>query len=623
MASLTTTTTTTTTTTASNWTTAGNNNNNNNNNNGGNNINKDDNVQAVIDIGDGFFIKESPLSESEITTLHNHVDAAFNSPTEIVGGSGFRIVQWTNNSMYKDVIISRLNETMLNNELTGLGSKPTPPLFFIHLLERYWPKLFQNREFVLGWIQALEIPAGETLTPHTDPPKAGDLIITININKSQLTLQSNQGSRTKSERKQTFELPPYSSYSLENGSLLYAKHSIKNMLNTPRYSITYRLFKTKLCKLLFRKSNFTDYKWEDIAPKTKGVALWTNKDHTASSTYASVYNIVVVDRRKDVQQQYSCEYLQTYTHGYQYDESVHRHNILVATDECLDLPRPLEGKIVSNHLLYSHSLHVELPKIKISDETWFYTKIDTLSNAIIGIAYLLNTLGESKTAARIDTYYKDHVYTKIIFPKYYWFELRNIEIQNKAKISKARDIMDKIKYGKDMESNNMVYILVYNRLNKICCADAPRCKRNDQDVTNGNIVVGFEQHQIAGFDFRQYRQIPGKFTRYGTGDITKIDIAYIDDAGTSDEWRRNLELLTNPHREDIYVNMSIGVVNCNSIIKFHQAKFIKEEVYSEYCKMFTDEANEAYANKGSSMVNTKRKCRKRKSVGKPLSVEQI
>ena len=101
MASLTTTTTTTTTTTASNWTTAGNNNNNNNNNNGGNNINEDDNVQAVIDIGDGFFIKESPLSESEITTLHNHVDAAFNSPTEIVGGSGFRIVQWTNNSMYK------------------------------------------------------------------------------------------------------------------------------------------------------------------------------------------------------------------------------------------------------------------------------------------------------------------------------------------------------------------------------------------------------------------------------------------------------------------------------------------------------------------------------------------
>ena len=81
--------------------------------------------------------------------------------------------------------------------------------------------------------------------------------------------------------------------------------------------------------------------------------------------------------------------------------------------------------------------------------------------SIIGIAYLLNTLGESKTAARIDTYYKDHVYTKIIFPKYYWFELRNIEIQNKAKISKARDIMDKIKYGKDMESNNMVYILVY------------------------------------------------------------------------------------------------------------------------------------------------------------------
>ena len=125
------------------------------------------------------------------------------------------------------------------------------------------------------------------------------------------------------------------------------------------------------------------------------------------------------------------------------------------------------------------------------------------------------------------------------------------------------------------------------------------------------------------FDFRQYRQIPGKFIRYGTGDITKIDIAYIDDAGTSDEWRRNLELLTNPHREDIYVNMSIGVVNCNSIIKFHQAKFIKEEVYSEYCKMFTDEANEAYANKGSSMVNTKRKCRKRKSVGKPLSVKQI
>ena len=61
MASLTTTTTTTTTTTASNWTTAGNNNNNNNNNNGGNNINEDDNVQAVIDIGDGFFMHNNQI----------------------------------------------------------------------------------------------------------------------------------------------------------------------------------------------------------------------------------------------------------------------------------------------------------------------------------------------------------------------------------------------------------------------------------------------------------------------------------------------------------------------------------------------------------------------------------
>ena len=49
----------------------------------------------------------------------------------------------------------------------------------------------------------------------------------------------------------------------------------------------------------------------------------------------------------------------------------------------------------------------------------------------------------------------------------------------------------------------------------------------------------------------------------------------------------------------------MSIVNCNSIIKFHQAKYKRK--YSEYCKMFTDEANEAYANKGSSMVNTKRK----------------
>ena len=109
-----------------------------------------------------------------------------------------------------------------------------------------------------------------------------------------MTLQSNQGSRIKSERKQTFELPPYSSYSLENGSLLYAKH-IKNMLNTPRYSITYRLFKTKLCKLF--ENQILQIINGRIFPKTKGVAL-SNKDHTASSTYASVYNIVVVDRRK-------------------------------------------------------------------------------------------------------------------------------------------------------------------------------------------------------------------------------------------------------------------------------------------------------------------------------------
>ena len=411
-----------------------------------------------------------------------------------------KLLQYANRGPAFKVLAQRQTTQNTGHALSGIQNRPKVPGILMAALLSIVPNI--EKTHVLFQVQILEIPKGGGLSAHTDPPRMGDRIFTINMDKASLTLapiKTLAVNGVVAGEDYTHPLKEFEVYELTGNALTLCTHAIKNSSkDKPRYSITFRCYKNECCQLLLRQAQSNVAPLEKPKVGEKCYAFYM-KDDTAnpSKSYASAYPVEVKGegRKKGY---YEVEFEAETKDASKNRQHVPREYILLKNDPWIPLNT---GRLTGAPLF--KPLEEDKP---IPTEPWM--KGPEADARHFGIAFLLNFVNNGPRQPGDDRINFRSPTAESLFPCSYWFELRNKLVEHDALIQTIRDkifeMKQEMKHDKkkltsteSSEWNNLYYKEMYDDLLELANKKTKRKRTQVLEEEHGLIVSLYPNVQIA------------------------------------------------------------------------------------------------------------------------------